>query len=358
MKKVNTKRKRVVLTIEQKLEVCQMVRDNVARKVIMDKFNLGRSTLSDIVKNEASLTAFKKKRLDLGISGSVKTAKSLKDGMFEKLDSSLYIWLRQQREKNAPVTGPLLLEKAAEFHSLLYGADPTSSSTEPFVPTYGYQYRFCQRYGIKNLKISGEKASADHVSAKSYADDFKNIIEGYSLDQVFNCDETGLYYKMLPGRTLTTVHNEPMGTKKAKDRVTINACSNASGSIKLPLLLIGKSKKPRCFAGINMSALPVVYKSQKNAWVNTFIFKEWFNDNFVPFVQKKLKELGQDPKALLILDNCSAHPSDGELKSKDGKVTAQFLPPNVTSLIQPMDQGVLETLNGQRLCKSWGHLHK
>ena len=46
MKKVNTKRKRVVLTIEQKLEVCQMVRDNVARKVIMDKFNLGRSTLN------------------------------------------------------------------------------------------------------------------------------------------------------------------------------------------------------------------------------------------------------------------------------------------------------------------------
>lgn len=72
--------------------------------------------------------------------------------------------------------------------------------------------------------------------------------------------------------------------------------------------------------------------------------------------KKKLKELGQDPKALLILDNCSAHPSDGELKSKDGKVTAQFLPPNVTSLIQPMDQGVLETL--KRLCKSWGHLHK
>ena len=84
------------MTIEQKLEVCQMVRDKVERKVVMDELNVGRSTLSDIVKNGASSTAFKKKSLNLGIFGSVKTAKSLKDGKFEKLDSSLYVWLRQQ----------------------------------------------------------------------------------------------------------------------------------------------------------------------------------------------------------------------------------------------------------------------
>ena len=49
------------MTIEQKLEVCQMVRDKVERKVVMDELNVGRSTLSDIVKNGASSTAFKKK---------------------------------------------------------------------------------------------------------------------------------------------------------------------------------------------------------------------------------------------------------------------------------------------------------
>jgi len=35
--------------------------------------------------------------------------------------------------------------------------------------------------------------------------------------------------------------------KKAKDRVTILGCSNASGSYGLPLVLINKSAKPRCF---------------------------------------------------------------------------------------------------------------
>ena len=30
--------------------------------------------------------------------------------------------------------------------------------------------------------------------------------------------------------------------------------------------------------------------------------------------------------------------------SADGKITAKFLPPNVTALLQPMDQGVLESI--------------
>ena len=51
-----------------------------------------------------------------------------------------------------------------------------------------------------------------------------------------------------------------------------------------------------------------------------------------------------EPKAVLLLDNCSAHPNEEELISADGKVVAKFLPPNVTSLIQPMDQGVMVSI--------------
>ena len=93
-----------------------------------------------------------------------------------------------------------------------------------------------------------------------------------------------------------------------------------------------------------MKHLPVVYMSQKNAWVNGSIFHSWFDDHFVPFIESQLQSLGQEPKGLLLLYNCSAHPDEELLVSKDGLVTAMFLPPNVTSLIQPMDQGVLECL--------------
>lgn len=38
-----------------------------------------------------------------------------------------------------------------------------------------------------------------------------------------------------------------------------------------------------------------------------------------------------------------SHPSDDIFKTKDDNIFVTYLPPNVTSLIQPMNQGVLES---------------
>ena len=88
--------------------------------------------------------------------------------------------------------------------------------------------------------MSGEKVSVDVISADEFVRSFNKLTDGYSLYQISNCDETGLYYKMLPGCTLTTIHSDPFGTKKAKEHGIMNTCSNASGSIKL-LLWQGKT---------------------------------------------------------------------------------------------------------------------
>ena len=74
------------------------------------------------------------------------------------------------------------------------------------------------------------------------------------------------------------------------------------------------------------------------------IFHNWFHHSFVSTVRKELSSLGLEPKAVLVLDNCPAHQNEEDLVSDDGKITALYLPPNVTSLIQPMDQGVLVAL--------------
>ena len=65
---------------------------------------------------------------------------------------------------------------------------------------------------------------------------------------------------------------------------------------------------------------------------------------FVSFVRDKLVALGEKPTAVSVLDNCPAHPNSEDLVSDDGAITAMFLPANVTSLIQPMDQGVIQSV--------------
>ena len=100
----------------------------------------------------------------------------------------------------------------------------------------------------------------------------KIVIEGgYPLDNVYNADETGLYIKSLPQRTLALVEEKQApGYKESKERVTIMNCSNATGTHKVLLLLIGKSSRPRCFKTVVQ--LPVVYRGQKSAWMNSITF--------------------------------------------------------------------------------------
>ena len=43
---------------------------------------------------------------------------------------------------------------------------------------------------------------------------------------------------------------------------------------------------------------------------------------------------------LLIIDNCAAYPRPHSLKN----IRVEFLPPNTTSLIQPLDMGVITNL--------------
>ena len=93
------------------------------------------------------------------------------------------------------------------------------------------------------------------------------------------------------------------------------------------MLVIGKSQTPRCFRGVKQ--LPVNYESNKNTWMTSSIFEKWLRQ-----WDKTLHV--QSHKIALVLDNCPAHP-----KLKFNNIELVFLPPNVTSLIQSCDQGII-----------------
>lgn len=55
---MSSKRKRVLLNIEEKLKICEAVKNGVPKKIIMNKYELGKSTLNDILRNENKLLTF------------------------------------------------------------------------------------------------------------------------------------------------------------------------------------------------------------------------------------------------------------------------------------------------------------
>ena len=157
------------------------------------------------------------------------------------------------------------------------------------------------------------------------------ILKEYDPKNVYNADETGVFFRCLPDKTLEFKDKDCHGGKQNKERITAMVCANMSSTDKRPLLVLGWSAKRRCFN--NVKSFPTEYDANKKAWMTSEIFTKWVI-KFNKFCQRQRR------KCALIVDNCPAHPKVKGLKN----VTLFFLPPNTTSKTQPMDQGVIRSL--------------
>ena len=72
------KRKRVVLSLEDKLFVGDIVRQKRSKVDMMAKFNIEKRTLNDICKSEDNLRKFKRLKNKTGTSSSFSKLKSMK----------------------------------------------------------------------------------------------------------------------------------------------------------------------------------------------------------------------------------------------------------------------------------------
>ena len=119
----------------------------------------------------------------------------------------------------------------------------------------------------------GESASSDKQAATESRTKLQGILKDYALKDIFNFDETGLFYRLVPNKTLAS--GPVKGTKKCKDRISVGLCANADGSEKLVPVLIHKAKKPRCFSsGFNPETF-VEYYYNKNFWMTSVIFVQF-----------------------------------------------------------------------------------
>ncbi|XP_050498761.1 tigger transposable element-derived protein 2-like [Diabrotica virgifera virgifera] len=279
------KRKNVVVTMEKKLEALGRIDKGESLKTVAASYGVGTSTVSDWKKNRTKIEEFCFKLITKdSLDNRCKTNKAKN----ETLDDALYVWFCAERERGLPVSGPIIQETALKLNKMLPDCEPN------FTASQGWLDRWKKRHGIRQLSITGESLSGDNNAAQDYKSKFLDFVreENLTADQIYNADETGLFYRMLPSKTLASKTEEAAkGYKKSKDRLTIMACSNASGKHKFPLVLIGKSKNPRALKNVNRDSLPVVYQSQKNAWMDSTTFKNWFFDCFVPGVNKIFKRL-------------------------------------------------------------------
>ena len=121
-------------------------------------------------------------------------------------------------------------------------------------------------------KLHGEAKDADVQQRENWtASVWPSLRQQYIEENIFNADETGIYFCALLDSTLTFQNDTRRGTNKSKERITcLMACSMAGEKKKL--LIVRKSKKPRCLKNV---ILPVYYNANPRSWMTGAIWESF-----------------------------------------------------------------------------------
>lgn len=102
------------LTLKEKADCLKEIRSGVSVTALANKYNVAKSTICGIKKKEQQIL----KCVNNTFSGPGKR-QTLKTSELPKMEKALYSWFLSQRNKNYPINGLILKQKAKELHSKL-----------------------------------------------------------------------------------------------------------------------------------------------------------------------------------------------------------------------------------------------
>ncbi|KAF0885676.1 TIGD1 protein, partial [Crocuta crocuta] len=178
----------------------------------------------------------------------------------EDVEKLLLVWINEKQVAGDTVRESFICSKAKALYINLVSTLPgmSTENEEGFEASKGWFDNLKRRNGICSVvrhrsslccaSQHREAASLDAKAAEAFATEFQKLMVSkcYLLEQVFNCEETGLFWKRCQrGPTLQkkrVPHQKPM-----KDCLTLLFCANASGDFKVKPLLIYHSENSQTF---------------------------------------------------------------------------------------------------------------
>jgi hypothetical protein len=254
----------------------------------------------------------------------------------------MLLWVSQAMGDGILLTGEVLRQKWNSFADLagILEDDRLTLSN-------GWLAHFKERNNLMQQKQHGEAASASAGTVELERKRVQELIRdsGYELQDIFNMDETGLFYgytpvtsfpterltlknRMAPDRGLSD--HAQSGVKGNKSRLTYALTSNAEGLEKLPPFIIGKAAQPRAFNKKSGGQLGFYYWNNAKVWMTTQLYQDWIQQ-----WDQELQKTNQ--KILLLQDNFSGHIVPPDLQC----IRVENFQPNLTAHIQPNDQGII-----------------
>ena len=182
-------RKRKVLSLAQRLSVIKKWESSKSCRGIAEELGVGKTQIQTIIQERKDIV----QKWEAGERPDMKYSKPRMAG-YEDLDKIMWEWFTRARSKNISVSGRMVQEKA-----LVYAKELGHDS---FTASNGWLDRWQKRHSVRMSVLSGESADVDSAVVEDWSKRLSSICSGYKLEDIFNADETGLFYRAMPTRSL------------------------------------------------------------------------------------------------------------------------------------------------------------
>lgn len=179
-------RKRKAISLKTKYQIILAVDEGKkAKKDIGSEFCILPNSLSTILKNRDAIL----KHFD----SSSPSRKQHRSGAHTQFEEALFKWFQEKHAQNVPLSGPVLMTKAEDFAKRLGDIS--------FHLNTGWLERFKTLHSIVSRSISGESAEVNADLENNWlTTKLPTLIKNYEPRDIFNADETVLFYKLLPNK--------------------------------------------------------------------------------------------------------------------------------------------------------------
>ena len=250
---------------------------------------------------------------------------------YANIEENLCGAILDARSDGIPVNYKWIQRKARELNESL----SVDEKHENPKFTNGWVRKFLLRFDFVNRKKTSSRNPAVAIGSviDNYKEEINRLVINYNIkkENIFNMDETGVYFDMSPDYTI-----DKLGTKTvsivsnscSKQRFTCVLTIRGDGSRLKPMILFkGKNSPKRIIIPSNIQSVD----AQLNAWMDT------------KFMLQYVESLpcSDEPK-LLIMDAFAVHKKAEVLeKLMEKNFHVVFVPAGFTDLLQPLDVAIM-----------------
>ncbi len=159
--------------------------NGLSQRKLAKKYKISKGAVGNILQRKDEYEK------DFAANTNRESKRKLRNDSGQKLDIAVFAWFNAQRAKNISLSGPPIKEKVRQL------SEELGQPVGMFKASNGWLEKFVTRHSISSRLVCGESGNVSLETVEEWKARLPLLLEQYTEEDVYNADETGLFFKAL-----------------------------------------------------------------------------------------------------------------------------------------------------------------